>query len=566
MCSLALLPLAACGPDGPATETESNTTPGETTQGEPTDGGGVPQLEATLEWSWTTDGVTVVPLVADIQGDATPEVVVVTAYGDGSDRDIGDLVVLNGATGAELWRISERPEQNSFGALGSATPVLADVNGDGRPDIIYAGRLPAGAFPTGTTRTSLVHAVDGTGKPLWTGHDAEDAPVEIIWDKGAAAAANLDDDPEAEIAIGGALFDNDGRLVWNEGDRSGLLGSPTDNREPQARELYAGGLPTFADLDGDDRLELITGREAWTIRWIAGDPPDVSMELLWRDTSGEGNDGWPAIGDIDQNGTPEVVLVAWPDIKVLDGRTGELWCGVDPSGTLCAEDGSRRTRPIAIEGGNLGGPATIADFDGDGRPEVGIAGGAAYAVYDFHRDGEELVVPAGDASPMPGAIFPRWVATTQDHTSACTGSSVFDFQGDGAAEVVYQDECKVYIYDGKTGIPQLELPNSSSTVHEYPLVVDVDGDGRAELLTVANLSEVKPNASCKQKDPDFAPRAGVYAYGAAMSDWVPTRKLWTQHTYHVTNAQSDGNVPLLEQPNWSAPGLNNFRQNVQGAK
>ena len=77
--------------------------------------------------------------------------------------------------------------------------------------------------------------------------------------------ANLDDDPEAEIAVGGALFDNDGLLVWNQDGKSGMLGSPTDNKDPP-KPLYTGGLPTFADLTGDGKPELVTGREAWTHR------------------------------------------------------------------------------------------------------------------------------------------------------------------------------------------------------------------------------------------------------------------------------------------------------------
>jgi hypothetical protein len=183
------------------------------------------------------------------------------------------------------------------------------------------------------------------------------------------------------------------------------------------------------------------------------------------------------------------VLVAWPDIKVLDGKTGLLWCGRDPTGAACEADPKLRTQPVAVEGFNLGGPATIADFDGDGRPEAGIAGGTAYALYDFNRAGEEVVLAAGEAPPEPGAMFVRWTTATQDASSSSTGSSVFDFQSDGAAEVSYQDECNIYILDGRTGFPQLVLPNSSGTVHEYPLVVDVDGDGAAEFLTVANLSE-----------------------------------------------------------------------------
>ena len=108
------------------------------------------------------------------------------------------------------------------------------------------------------------------------------------------------------------------------------------------------------------------------------------------------------------------------------------------------------------------------------------------------------------------------------------------------------------------------LPNSSGTVHEYPLVVDVDGDGAAEFLTVANLSETANNTLCAADDPAFVPRRGVHVYGSGGDPWSATRAVWTQHTYHVTNADMHGNVPLLEANNWTQPGLNNFRQNVQG--
>jgi hypothetical protein len=55
-------------------------------------------------------------------------------------------------------------------------------------------------------------------------------------------------------------------------------------------------------------------------------------------------------------------------IRVLDGATGKLWCGIDPTGVACDNNDAMRTQPLAIPGGGLGGPPTIADFDGDGRP------------------------------------------------------------------------------------------------------------------------------------------------------------------------------------------------------
>ncbi len=103
-------------------------------------------------------------------------------------------------------------------------------------------------------------------------------------------------------------------------------------------------------------------------------PPNVTLTELW---AYPGPDGYPAIADLDDDGDPEVVLGGDPGghngiIHVLDGATGELWCGVDPSGAMCASNDALRTQPLVIPGGGRGGPPTIADFDGDGRPEIAV--------------------------------------------------------------------------------------------------------------------------------------------------------------------------------------------------
>jgi hypothetical protein len=160
-----------------------------------------------------------------------------------------------------------------------------------------------------------------------------------------------------------------------------------------------------------------------------------------------------------------------------------------------------------------------------------------------------------------GQQFVRWTKTTQDLSSNATGSSVFDFQGDGSAEVVYQDECNVWVYSGTDGRTQLQIPNLTGTIHEYPLVVDADGDGNSEILVVANENGTNPNACAL---PTGVNRKGLFMYGDANDKWVPTRKVWTQHAYHVTNANAAGNVPLTETNNWATPGLNDYRKNAQG--
>ena len=86
-------------------------------------------------------------------------------------------------------------------------------------------------------------------------------------------------------------------------------------------------------------------------------------------------------------------------------------------------------------------------------------------------------------------------------SSSATGSSVFDFEADGAAEVVYNDECFLRAYEGATGRVLFQVPNSSRTATEYPVIVDVDTDGTNSWLTVKEHAFPK---LVRQHDPEMA--------------------------------------------------------------
>jgi hypothetical protein len=158
---------------------------------------------------------------------------------------------------------------------------------------------------------------------------------------------------------------------------------------------------------------------------------------------------------------------------------------------------------------------------------------------------------------------------------------VFDFQGDGANEVIYNDECFLHVYDGRNGSELLTggaWPNSTRTRHEYPVVADVDLDGNSEIIVTSNRDGFLRDKCNEQWRTHFNVTtdaqlpaeyrngtAGVFVFGDPKDRWVKTRPIWNQYSYHVTNVSSSGVVPKKEDDNWTQAGLNNYRTNAQGA-
>ncbi len=521
-------------------------------------------IELELEWSFTEEQIISAPVVGDIDGDSLPEVVVNTYFANGSGSNWrAEIIALDGTTGNVQFTVVDDPMADSYGSYSRVSIAMGDVNDDGTADVVYAG-YPESSIPPYPDDSSIIHAVDGQGQHLWGSHDADDTPHYVYIRNGAITLANLDADDASEVIVGTVIIDNDGTVVFDQDSGNGLGGGTYGSNGN-----VLGGTSIVADLTGDGVPEVISGRQAWTVNWVDGAPPTVTLDLLWEYS---GPDGSPAVADLDQDGDPEVILVGDPapfsspydgQLQILDGATGELWCGIDPTGAMCAGMDMLRTQPVPVVGGGRGGPPIVADFDGDGRPEIGVAGGSAYTVYDVNRMGEDIVVPAGDPPPPAGAVYARWTRTVQDEVTNVTGSSAFDFQGDGAAEVLYGDECFMRIFDGQTGAVMSETENSSWTLHEFPVVADVDDDGTSELLMVANNFQADIN--CEMAIPGFTPRRGIYAYADASDQWVRTRQVWNGLSYHVTNATSSGLVPASEPNSWEDPILNSYRQNIDRA-
>ncbi|MEZ4453043.1 MAG: VCBS repeat-containing protein [Nannocystaceae bacterium] len=308
---------------------------------------------------------------------------------------------------------------------------------------------------------------------------------------GAIGMADLDNDGDVEIFAGNQIYDHNGTLVTTLGDSSGQAGW--------------GSATVAADLDGDGDLEIVLGRSAFH---HTGAPLFNNQSLAL---------GYPQVADLDGDGLPEVLVETQNGISMLEHDGTLKFMDLRPTGATPSLSNWYR-------------PSTVHDFDGDNKAEFAVSSYDKYAVYE------------GDGTVT-------WSAQVLDATGIA-GSTAFDFLGDGVAEAMYADETNLYTYDGKTGQVLLQVPRSSGTIIEYPVVADVDNDGSAEVLVVSNASYVNnQTAPALQVIRDKGDR------------WIPARRIWNQHTYHVTNVREDGTIPQFEKPHWKS--LNTFRTQAQ---
>ena len=349
------------------------------------------------------------------------------------------------------------------------TLTAADIDGDGVVEILGKGK------------DQKIYAYEHDGALKWT--SASLGSNTGLYDS-TVSVSDMNGDGAPELICGRVILDNSGTIL---GVGKFGLGRPADNMNGSASMSFA------VDLDGDGEQEVVVGdalyNPAGVAKWNNGKP-----------------DGFPGIVDLELDGQPEIIVVYTGRIRTQRHTDGAVvW-------------------DVSVPGGR-GGPPTVADFDGDGMPEIGVAGASRYTVFD--TDGSAL-----------------WTAITQDASSAITGSSVYDFEGDGVADVVYADEINLYVFSGNDGTVKLKYtPHNSGTRLEMPVIADLDGDDQVEIAFVS------------------APTNGTYQGLTVLGDmnksWRPGRKIWNQHAYHITNINDDGTVPKQAALNWLT--YNNFR-------
>ena len=102
-----------------------------------------------------------------------------------------------------------------------------------------------------------------------------------------------------------------------------------------------------------------------------------------------------------------------------------------------------------------------------------------------------------------------------------------------------------------------EIPNSSGTLYEYPVVADLNGDGSPEILVVANTY-----GGGKDKGLRIFSASKNKIENSRDLHWMPTRNIWNQHNYFVSNV--DDSLGATMSNIFNSEIDKNFRRNLHG--
>lgn len=300
------------------------------------------------------------PVVDDVDRNGRPDVVAATMD--------GRVVLLDGQSGGVIRTFRQGAPQHCPPGVDCrpdgffATPAVADVNGDGRKDII------APSFD------HSVYAWSAGGTLLWRSF-LEDT----LWS--SPAVVDLDRDGRPEVVLGGDIYAGNnlgvpgGGLLWALRGSNGSRFSGYPMSFP-GQTIWSS--PVITDLDADGSWDAVFG----TGSNFAPSPASRLVHAVTLRTRAH-VPGWPvatqgqvvqqpAVGDIDGDGAREVVVnteTGYLDAFEADGTRRWVTCN--------ANDRSGGCRGYVSHSG-----VTIADVDDDGVQEVVATSGVEMRVYD----------------------------------------------------------------------------------------------------------------------------------------------------------------------------------------
>ncbi|ANQ49353.1 tandem-95 repeat protein [Flammeovirga sp. MY04] len=446
-------------------------------------------------------------MVADLDLDSIPELI-----GKSMPKgEPGYINIFSGADGTLLQQITEKGNTHAYTQV-----AIADVDKNGLGDIFVNENRTIRRYEYLSDRFIA------------------EATQKVVSNLQTPQIADFDGDGIPEVYLGNAIFNavtlerlvapdsakNSGSFSYN---MSTDQGNKIEDSYTLAYDVFQPGdsNPNGGTFGNEvDGLELIAGGKVYAVDLTGGTLTElVSCPL----PSGYSNyfrpgDGFVSIGDFTGNNKLEVIVAAKinkNDISIY------LWSPYTQT----------YLGNYVFENSDKIGRCNLGDFDNDGMIEVGTAGKNQYVVLEYNASSNSLVE--------------KWKRTKLDDGSQMTGSTLFDFDGDGNIEVVYSEEENLFIWrwdeDSQTFIEVSKVISRAGTRTEYPLVADVNADGQAEIVMAAQ----------DVNGPDADALGFIQVWGSYDSPWVSCRNLWNQHGYHVTNINDDLTIPVSPQDNFN---------------
>src|SRR6266540_2691527 len=397
-----------------------------------------------------------------------PVVVTQPAVGDLDNDGRKEIVV--GTKGRQLWVV------NADGSVRAGWPKTLPAEVVGAPAI---GLIDADAFPdivvgfkgtTDPTGKGGVRAYRRDGSLIWERLTATDESDDGVFS--SPAIGNVDGVGGNEVVVGSFDF----RVYVIRSDGSDLPGWPKKLRDT----IYSS--PALFDLDGDGKLEIIIGVDTHLEGPPFNTPNGGALYVFRSDASifpgfpkfiDQTMMSSPAVGDIDGDGRPEIVVGGGVYYSGNVGRQVYAW--------HC--DGSPVTGwPVTVEAQVFDSPA-LANLEGDGRLEVVISDENAN-VYAFRSDGSQIfkTKPKSFFGTSPNADNPI----------------VADIDGDGLPEILVAVNTEIAVLSR----PGAQLTDDGShdgrksyymdTSTSGAVVTDLDNDGRTDVIAASGVPFPNP--------------------------------------------------------------------------
>ena len=351
------------------------------------------------------------------------------------------------------------------GGINPAAVAVADVNGDGLPDLIVSNPCSNPTCPDGIVGVLLGNG-DGTFQPA-VGYDPG-GPASSV----AIADVNGDVHPDVIVANGHGV--------------GVLLGNGNGTFQPAVTYGPGVGEPervAIADLDGDGALDIVVsnGVAHGAVGVLLGNA-DGTFQPAVTYSSGGTSPGGIAVADVNGDGRPDIAV----------GNFFAAKGGIATVGVLLG-NGDGTFQPVALysAGGNQLFSVAVADLNGDGKLDIVAANCAPENLSSCLTRAKHGMVGVllgnGDGTFRPTSIY-------DSGAPWATSVAVGDIDGDGKPDLLVtnfnsQSPGLISVLRGNgDGTFQTPITYPTGNSPRHVAVADINGDGRPDLI-VANGGE-----------------------------------------------------------------------------